>query len=92
MANIALDAQVLEQLNGDQKSLFDATDDLLKHGVGQLIDLPQIIVVGDQSAGKSSVLEAISRVRFPIKDGPCTKFAPELVLRDHLESRINVQI
>lgn len=36
---------------------------------------------GDQSAGKSSVLEAISRLTFPTKDGLCTRFATELIVR-----------
>ncbi|KAL9126370.1 MAG: hypothetical protein Q9217_004572 [Psora testacea] len=45
---------------------------------GPLLDL---IVCGDQSSGKSSVLEAVSGVRFPTKDNLCTRFATELVLR-----------
>jgi GTP-binding protein EngB required for normal cell division len=44
-------------------------------------DLPQIIVCGNQSSGKSSVLEAISRLSFPRDPGTCTKFATELRLR-----------
>lgn len=44
------------------------------------IDLPRIIVCGDQSAGKSSVLEAISRLNFPRSQGTCTTFATEVVL------------
>ena len=54
--------------------------------------LPQIIVYGDQSSGKSSVLEAISGVRFPIKDNLCTRFATELVLRRGLEAKVTVEI
>ncbi len=46
-----------------------------------LADLPQIIVCGDQSSGKSSVLEAISGISFPTKDNLCTRFAIELILR-----------
>ncbi|KAL7918462.1 P-loop containing nucleoside triphosphate hydrolase protein [Trichoderma austrokoningii] len=45
------------------------------------VNSPQIIVVGDQGSGKSSVLEAISRVHFPVGDGVCTRFPIELVLR-----------
>ncbi|KAM0476099.1 hypothetical protein ACHAPX_006516 [Trichoderma viride] len=45
------------------------------------VDQPQIIVVGDQGSGKSSVLEAISRIHFPAGDGVCTRFPIELVLR-----------
>lgn len=46
------------------------------------IDLPRIIVCGDQSCGKSSVLEAISRLKFPRDESTCKTFATELTL-DH---------
>ena len=36
-------------------------------GVGDVIDLTQIVVCGDQSAGKSSVLESLTRILFPGK-------------------------
>ncbi|TRX89301.1 hypothetical protein FHL15_009738 [Xylaria flabelliformis] len=80
------------ELGGERKALLDTIDDLRKLGIGRFVDLPQIIVVGDQSSGKSSVLEAISRVRFPIKDGLCTRFATEFVLRTDPHTKVNVQI
>ncbi|KAI1158862.1 hypothetical protein F5B18DRAFT_62782 [Nemania serpens] len=92
MAIVSLDAEAIEQLSGERKALLDAIDSLRKHGIGRFVDLPQIIVVGDQSSGKSSVLEAISRVRFPVKDGVCTRFATELVLRTDPQTRIHVQV
>ncbi|KAI1467549.1 P-loop containing nucleoside triphosphate hydrolase protein [Daldinia caldariorum] len=92
METISLDSAALEQLHGEQKALLDAIDDLRKHGIGRFVDLPQIIVVGDQSSGKSSVLEAISRVRFPVKDGLCTRFATELVLRTDSQTKVDVRI
>ncbi|KAF5536716.1 Mx2 (GTPase) [Fusarium phyllophilum] len=66
---------------GDHRDLLDMIDKLRLQGVSHYIDLPEIIVCGDQSAGKSSVLEAVSGRKFPIKDGLCTRFATELVLR-----------
>lgn len=66
---------------GDHRDLLDIIDSLRSQGVGRYVDLPEIIVCGDQSAGKSSVLEAISGMPFPAKDGLCTRFATELVLR-----------
>ncbi|KAI1122449.1 P-loop containing nucleoside triphosphate hydrolase protein [Nemania abortiva] len=92
MATVSLDPEAIEQLSGEHKALLDTIDGLRKHGVEQFVDLPQIIVVGDQSSGKSSVLEAISRVRFPVKDGVCTRFATELVLRTDSQARIHVQV
>jgi GTP-binding protein EngB required for normal cell division len=92
MTRISLDSTALEQLDKEQKDLLDTIDGLRKHGVGRYVDLPQIIVVGDQSSGKSSVLEAISRVRFPVKDGLCTRFATELILRTDSRTKVDVQI
>ena len=40
----------------DQKRLLDIIDNLRDYGVGSFIDLPQLIVCGIQSAGKSSVM------------------------------------
>lgn len=43
--------------------------------------MPQIVVCGAQSAGKSSVLEGLTGIPFPREDGVCTKFATEIILR-----------
>lgn len=37
------------------------------------IDLPQIAVIGNQSAGKSSLIEAISGITLPRASGTCTR-------------------
>lgn len=50
-------------------------------GASEHIDLPQLVVCGDQSCGKSSVLEGITRIPFPRQDGLCTRFATEIILR-----------
>ena len=36
-------------------------------------DLPIIVVIGDQSSGKSSVLESISRISLPKGEGMVTR-------------------
>ena len=43
--------------------------------------LPQIAVMGDQSAGKSSVLEMISGVPFPRGSGLVTRCATQLIMK-----------
>jgi hypothetical protein len=53
---------------------------LRSRGVGDHIDLPQLVVSGDQSTGKSSVLEGITGVPFPRQDGLCTRFATEITM------------
>ena len=75
-------ASVGKQLQfDDQAALLDVIDDLVARGLTDHVDLPRIIVCGDQSSGKSSVLEAISRIRFPVKSTLCTTFPTELVMR-----------
>ncbi|KAG9495908.1 hypothetical protein J7337_012474 [Fusarium musae] len=91
--DVSLDTNILEQLNtSETKALHDISDSLSACGVGRIVNLPQIIVVGDQSAGKSSVLEAISHVRFPVQGNLCTRFATELIFRRADETRIDVSV
>jgi GTPase SAR1 family protein len=73
----------LDQLQTpEQVELLDAIDKLRSQGLGHYnISLPQLIVCGDQSSGKSSLLEGLTRLRFPAREGLCTTFATELVLR-----------
>jgi hypothetical protein len=61
--------------------LLDVVDSLRAQGLNDHVDLPQLIVCGDQSSGKSSVLAAISGVPFPKRDNLCTRFATEVILR-----------
>ena len=65
----------------DSSDILDIIDALRSQGISQYVDLPQIIVCGDQSSGKRSVLEAMSGMAFPTKDALCTRFATELILR-----------
>lgn len=41
----------------------------------------QLVVVGDQSSGKSSVLEGLTDLPFPRDNGLCTRFATQIVFR-----------
>lgn len=93
LADAMLDPSVLDQLNDpNAKSLLDTIDSLRALQVGQIVDLPQIIVVGDQSSGKSSVMEALSRVKFPVDGDLCTRFATEVSLRRAIETKFDVGI
>jgi len=79
----------------DQIQLSNVIDDLRAQNVGQLLPedgLPQLIVCGDESSGKSSVLEALTRVRFTVRSNTCTTFATELRLRRQPTVRISSKI
>ncbi|KAK2006509.1 putative dynamin GTPase [Colletotrichum eremochloae] len=68
---------------GTPKSAFrlNQIDKIRAIGIGDHISLPQLVVCGDQSAGKSSVLERLTGIPFPRQDGLCTRFATEIILR-----------
>src|SRR6201996_1884547 len=82
----------VELQSKDHRDLLDIIDTLRSKGFSRYVDLPEIIVCGDQSAGKSSVLEAISGMSFPTKDNLCTRFATELVLRRDATSGVKISI
>lgn len=68
----------------EQRDLLDAVDKLRRAEIpGRDFSIPQVIVCGDQSAGKSSVLEAISQLRFPVGAQFTTKLPTEVVLRNN---------
>jgi GTP-binding protein EngB required for normal cell division len=78
--------------SNDTRCLLDVVDNLRSQGISRYIDLPEIVVCGEQSSGKSSVLEAISGVMFPSKDNLCTRFATELILRRGPVAPIRIRI
>lgn len=72
--------------------LLQKIDKLFACGVGDYIALPQLVVVGDQSSGKSSVLEGLTNLPFPRDSGLCTRFATQITFRRAQETNISVSI
>ncbi|KIW65400.1 hypothetical protein PV04_07663 [Phialophora macrospora] len=62
----------------ERLELLNDIDRFREHG---LDNLPQIVVCGDTSSGKSSVLGALSGIPFPVSGTMCTRFATEIALR-----------
>jgi GTPase SAR1 family protein len=88
------EGDTLDQLQSPkQVALLDTIDELRNQGLGHHgINLPQLIVCGDQSSGKSSLLEGLTRLRFPTDADICTVFATEVVLRRDSAVKISVEI
>ncbi|PGH13825.1 hypothetical protein AJ79_03393 [Helicocarpus griseus UAMH5409] len=83
----------LESLqSAEQRELLDLVDRLRRAGLSSVLQLPQIVVCGDQSSGKSSVLEAITEIPFPRKENLCTRFATEIIMKRDGESCIICKI
>ncbi|ETN36988.1 uncharacterized protein HMPREF1541_07976 [Cyphellophora europaea CBS 101466] len=72
----------LEELQSDeQRHVLDTIGQIRMCGLDAVLSLPQLVVCGDQSSGKSSVLEALTGIPFPRSDNLCTRFATEITLR-----------
>ncbi|OAL40381.1 hypothetical protein AYO20_00117 [Fonsecaea nubica] len=76
----------------EERRLFDLVDKLKDLDVNRELQLPQLVVCGSQSSGKSSVLEAISGLSFPRGEFTCTKFVTELRFRPGNVESINIEI
>ncbi|ODA80261.1 hypothetical protein RJ55_03219 [Drechmeria coniospora] len=67
-------------------------DKLRELNVGSMIPLPQLVVVGDQSSGKSSVLESMTGFSFPRAAGLCTRYATQITCHRHPIKSVRVSI
>ncbi|CAK7335660.1 unnamed protein product [Dovyalis caffra] len=75
---------IISSFNDRIRPILDAVDQLrhlmvMKEG----IQLPTIVVVGDQSSGKSSVLESLAGISLPRGQGICTRVPLIMRLQHH---------
>src|SRR6266566_6942105 len=75
-----------------EAKVLSTIDKLRALGIDSNYDLPQIIVCGDQSAGKSSVLEAITEIPFPRKAETCTRYVTKVTLERKAAESVEVRI
>ncbi|KAK5094393.1 hypothetical protein LTS08_008612 [Lithohypha guttulata] len=71
---------------------LEKIDQLYGLRLDQLVSLPVLAVVGDQSSGKSSVLEALTGLPFPRDSTLCTRFPTQIVFKRQQERSVNVSI
>ncbi|KAH8435414.1 uncharacterized protein LDX57_013044 [Aspergillus melleus] len=75
-----------------QRRVLDTVSQLRKCGLDSVLSLPQLVVCGDQSAGKSSVLEALTEIPFPRKDNLCTRYPTEIILRHGTSDSLQIRV
>ncbi|XP_072901118.1 interferon-induced GTP-binding protein Mx3-like isoform X1 [Hemitrygon akajei] len=78
----AMDTPLSSQYEQEVRPCIDLIDSLRGFGVDKDLGLPAIAVIGDQSSGKSSVLEALSGVSLPRGSGIVTRCPLELKLKN----------
>ncbi|TNN31139.1 Interferon-induced GTP-binding protein Mx [Liparis tanakae] len=74
-----------QQYEEKVRPCIDLIDSLRSLGVEKDLALPAIAVIGDQSSGKSSVLEALSGVALPRGSGIVTRCPLELKMKRRRE-------
>ncbi|WCJ27679.1 Interferon-induced GTP-binding protein Mx [Euphorbia peplus] len=75
---------IFTSYNDHIRPLLDAVDKLrLLKVTKEGIQLPTIVVVGDQSSGKSSVLESLAGISLPRGQGICTRVPLIMRLQHH---------
>ena len=74
-------ATLFRTTTSEHQRFIAFVDTLRRLGIERDCPIPQIAVAGDQSAGKSSVLELISGIPFPRGTGTVTKCAIRICMR-----------
>ncbi|KAJ6451821.1 P-loop containing nucleoside triphosphate hydrolase protein [Mycena vitilis] len=65
------------RISASRRQMLDLVNRLHNTGAQIHISLPQIVVIGSQSAGKSSLIESISGITLPRAAGTCTRCPTE---------------
>jgi GTPase SAR1 family protein len=64
------------------RELLKYLKDLSHHGIDTNLPVPKIVMVGDQSAGKSSLVEALTTIQVPRGEGTVTRCPLEINISD----------
>ncbi|KAE8340047.1 hypothetical protein BDV24DRAFT_175701 [Aspergillus arachidicola] len=79
----SLENKAIQVIARDMKALVRKIQDLRHIGIeDNRIALPRICVIGDQSTGKSSLIEGMSEIKVPRSAGTCTRCPMEINLSE----------
>ncbi|KAF2669958.1 hypothetical protein BT63DRAFT_226530 [Microthyrium microscopicum] len=81
----------VQTLGSDMKKLFQCLNNLHHTGIDAIanITIPKIAMIGDQSSGKSSLVEALSEISVPRNTNTCTRCPMEInLIQDSAEEWI----
>ncbi|KAN0086625.1 P-loop containing nucleoside triphosphate hydrolase protein [Elaphomyces granulatus] len=88
-----IDVSAFTGMHGQEHiRILDTIDRMRDLGINEDLSIPQIVVVGDQSSGKSSTLQAITQLPLAVDSELCTRFATQIVLRRTAHSSVKVSI
>ena len=75
-------ATAIDHLTGPMRPMVLALNRLNPCGVGSIADvsIPQVVLLGDQSTGKSSLVEGLAQIQVPRGAGTCTRCPLEINL------------
>jgi len=75
-----------------QAEAFDSIDTLRHAQLNPRIETPQIVICGDHSSDKDSLLEALTRLPFPKRSWDMQRCVTELVMRHASKTRVRASI
>jgi hypothetical protein len=78
--------------NSKQRLVLATVAQVWKCGLESILALPQLVVCGDQSAGKSSVLQALTDIPFLRKDELCTCYATEIIMHCSTIDSLTIEV
>ncbi|KAK4444520.1 P-loop containing nucleoside triphosphate hydrolase protein [Podospora aff. communis PSN243] len=65
--------RALKDFGQKLKDINDALGELQARGIQHVANLPELVLIGDQSSGKSSLMSAIAGLALPRSTGTCTR-------------------
>ncbi|ESZ93332.1 hypothetical protein SBOR_6285 [Sclerotinia borealis F-4128] len=69
------------RIGKEQQKLIEALSELADYDVEHVVDLSKIVVIGDQSVGKSSLIGRVTGMTLPKNSGCCTRCPANIITK-----------